>query len=138
MTIPTTVEGLVAEARGLAFRRVTDALGEDHEGLSKAARRARQKGILPNLWARKLIKLDEAFAVIRHLTSQRASRFDEDLAQELENKQEADKNQANITKPMATITPCTRPRSCCSCWWRQATTTTTTAANSREDPTNSA
>ena len=74
-----SVEGLLAEARGKAFRRLCRAMNRDFEGLATAARRARKQGLLDNAWCRRLTRLDEAYSLVRHLNQQRICTFVGDL-----------------------------------------------------------
>ena len=76
-------EGLLAEVRGSAFRALCRATGLDADGLAVVARKARKLGIISPRTAKKLVRIDEAFSLVRHLSGPRADRFDAALRAEL-------------------------------------------------------
>ena len=69
----------MADVRGKAFRRLCAVLGRDYEGLASAARFARKAGVINTAWCRRLTRLDEAYAIVRHLSLQRSDRFVSEL-----------------------------------------------------------
>ena len=69
------VVALLADVHGRALRIIAKELQEDVEGLGAASRRARQRGRISNQLAKKLDRIDTAFAVCRHLTEPRANGF---------------------------------------------------------------
>ena len=70
-----SAEGLLAEARGAAFRRLSAAIGAETQGLAVAARLAKRDGFIGAKLAKQLVKLDEAFSLLRHTSQQRTDRF---------------------------------------------------------------
>ena len=79
MSVLLSADGLLADARGQAFRHLCAALGHDFEGLATAARRARKQGVIDARWCKRLVRLDEAFSLVRHLSAQRVTAFVSDL-----------------------------------------------------------
>ena len=73
---------VVAVLHGDLLRTLTDAFG-DADGLSVVARRARKQGRVSNQLCKKLIRIDDAFAIIRHATSSKAQQLLQHLHEEL-------------------------------------------------------
>ena len=73
MALP--IDGLMASVRGQAFRILVDATGEHYQGLSIAARRARKLGIIDDAMAKKLVQVDIAAAIVRHLSTISVEKF---------------------------------------------------------------
>ncbi len=69
------LRGLVAEAHAACLRLLCSKLDFDGDGLSVVARLARKRGVISTGLAKKLIKLDTAEHVTRHLTPVRVRRF---------------------------------------------------------------
>ena len=65
---------LVARLHGDLFRSLTDAYG-DAEGLSVVARRGRKLGCISNATLKKIVRIDDAFAVMRHANAARAAKL---------------------------------------------------------------
>ena len=74
MALNGEVVGLLAELHGQCLRLLCDDMGKDFCGLSVAARAAGKIGLSGRL-VRKLMQIDVAFAVSRHLNSVKASDF---------------------------------------------------------------
>eukprot|EP00401_Gymnodinium_catenatum_P005221 CAMPEP_0117575088 /NCGR_PEP_ID=MMETSP0784-20121206/62008_1 /TAXON_ID=39447 /ORGANISM="" /LENGTH=527 /DNA_ID=CAMNT_0005374111 /DNA_START=98 /DNA_END=1681 /DNA_ORIENTATION=- len=66
---------LIFEAHGYSYRRLSSFLGQDFQGLSQAARTARQQGHISSLMATKLCRLDTAFSLLRHVSSVKNDRL---------------------------------------------------------------
>ena len=71
---------LVAEAHGRALRLVAFARGRHFVGLASASRACR---FLPNKLQKKLVALDSAFAVTRHITRPSLESFVRELEEAL-------------------------------------------------------
>jgi hypothetical protein len=67
--------GLIAACHHRSLCALSDALHTDHEGLSIAARAAGRSRLLSNASVKKLVRLDQAFSVARHLTTARMDSF---------------------------------------------------------------
>eukprot|EP00401_Gymnodinium_catenatum_P082882 CAMPEP_0117619434 /NCGR_PEP_ID=MMETSP0784-20121206/86614_1 /TAXON_ID=39447 /ORGANISM="" /LENGTH=246 /DNA_ID=CAMNT_0005423323 /DNA_START=109 /DNA_END=846 /DNA_ORIENTATION=+ len=74
---------LIFEAHGYSYRRLSSFLGQDFQGLSQAARTARQQGHISSLMATKLCRLDTAFSLLRHVSSVKNDRLFVQLDNEL-------------------------------------------------------
>eukprot|EP00929_Paragymnodinium_shiwhaense_P067487 TRINITY_DN33962_c0_g3_i1.p1 TRINITY_DN33962_c0_g3~~TRINITY_DN33962_c0_g3_i1.p1 ORF type:complete len:267 (-),score=31.92 TRINITY_DN33962_c0_g3_i1:62-862(-) len=74
------VAALLAEAHGDALRQLTEVLNFDAVGLTSAARRAKRQSIISSTLAKKLEKLDIAFAVSRHITRPKITQLSSELA----------------------------------------------------------
>ena len=74
------VTGLLAETSGQRFRMLCGFMGFDGEGLAVVARRATKKRLIINRMCKRLMRLDTAAAVARHLNRPRAQTFVESLA----------------------------------------------------------
>ena len=89
-----SAEGLLCELRGASFRRLCSALHAEPQGLSIAARTARRAKLIDNKLAKQLVKVDEAYAIVRHLSQVRTLRclreLDEQLAKQTDTKEEAE------------------------------------------------
>ena len=59
---------LVYECHGQSLRILSGALDMHLDGLSVFARVARKKGIVSNKMCRKLVRVDESFSILRHIT----------------------------------------------------------------------
>lgn len=70
---------LLAWAHGACLRRLTGVMDMHFEGLAVAARRARRDGIIDNKRAKKLERLDIAYAVVRHASVPRMRDFVQDI-----------------------------------------------------------
>ena len=77
------VVALLATARGDAYRRICTALGKDFEGLSVAARMAKQAGAITPDLAKKLQRLDTAYAFARHISTPKVESLGRALAAQL-------------------------------------------------------
>ena len=71
---------LVAEVHGRLVRLVASATGQHFQGLRAASSSLRRNGLITNRLARQLTRLDDAFAVIRHITSVRSDQIADELA----------------------------------------------------------
>ena len=80
MDLDTT--SLLASAHGKCLRILTGVLKEDFVGLSAAARAARRQHVICNRTSKRIVRLDEAFAVARHLTMMRVDKFVDELKEE--------------------------------------------------------
>eukprot|EP00975_Prorocentrum_lima_P042492 8926733-Prorocentrum_lima.AAC.1 len=58
--------GLVFRLHGLALRALASHLGFHPQGLAGAARAARRKGLICPILTSKLVRTDEALAILRH------------------------------------------------------------------------
>ena len=76
-------EGLLAAVRGSTFRALCAATAQDADGLAVVARRARRLGLITPRTAKKLVRIDEAFCLVRHLSGPRVASFDAELRAEL-------------------------------------------------------
>jgi hypothetical protein len=66
---------LVAELHGMALRQMSEVLGVHCQGLSQASRMARHRGLIANGTAKRLVHLDSAHNVLRHITRPFANDF---------------------------------------------------------------
>ena len=66
---PQTAESLVLELHGMLLRLVSRRSGHHFQGLSQAARHLRKSGLLDNKTVQKFIRIDNAFNIVRHITS---------------------------------------------------------------------
>ncbi len=73
---------VLAKLHGDLFRSLTDVLG-DAEGLSVVARRGRKRGFLTNQTLKKIVRVDEAFAMMRHANNARADKLRDLVSGEL-------------------------------------------------------
>ena len=64
-----TAESLVLELHVMLLRLVSRRSGHHYQGLSQAARHLRKLGLLDNKTAQKFIRIDNAFNIVRHITS---------------------------------------------------------------------
>ena len=80
-----SAQHLALDAHGCALRAVSDALGEHLQGLGVLARAARKSGLVSNRMSRRLVRLDEAYALLRHITSASVAALLRDLSLELKN-----------------------------------------------------
>jgi len=71
--------GELSVLRSKCYRILCQALGEDFQGLAIAARRARGSGLIGNALCKKLVNLDTAFAISRHLNSVKGDLMLEEL-----------------------------------------------------------
>jgi len=76
---------LLAAAHGYAFRRLSKELSIEAEGLSIVARMARKKHIISNDFAKKLVNLDNANSIVRHLSVIKLQKFKKDVDEQLLN-----------------------------------------------------
>ena len=60
---------------GHSLRRLVCSAGTDFKGLEQAARQCRRSGLISSRIAKKLLALDAAFNVLRHVNSVRAERL---------------------------------------------------------------
>ena len=68
-------DGLVAGLHGKLLRKVAKPTGMHHQGLRSAASHLRRLGAIDNGLAKKLTRIDDAFAATRHLTSVSSHEF---------------------------------------------------------------
>ena len=73
----------IAQLHGRCYRLLCAAMTKDPEGLSVAARWAKREGRIGHLQHTRMIKLDIAFAMGRHINSTKASRFVDELKSSL-------------------------------------------------------
>ena len=78
-----SVTGLLADLHGDCFRLLCTATGVDAPGLAVVARIAKRAGKITAATCRRLEKVDNAFAVARHLSSPKTASFQAALAAEL-------------------------------------------------------
>ena len=78
-----SVTGLLADLHGDCFRLLCTATGVDAPGLAVVARIAKRAGKITAATCRRLEKVDNAFAVARHLSSPKAASFQAALDAEL-------------------------------------------------------
>jgi len=76
-------EALIGALHGRALRALAGALDVHVQGLQQGARLCRRRGLLSNRLARKLLVIDHAFALSRHVTEQSVSQFLAELEGEL-------------------------------------------------------
>lgn len=69
------LSGVIADCHFRSLQLLTDALRSDYDGLSSAARAARRMRYIDDATAKKLVRLDVASHVARHLTTARAGSF---------------------------------------------------------------
>jgi cold shock CspA family protein len=74
---------LVVLAHGSSLRALSDAAGEHFEGLGVAARLLRKRKLLSNKLAKKLVRLDECAAILRHITKASCSALAHSIQEEL-------------------------------------------------------
>ena len=74
---------LVSGLLGHSLRRLVCSTGTDFKGLKQAARWCRRRGLISSRIAKKLIALDAAFNVLRHVNSVRAERLLAELDAEI-------------------------------------------------------
>eukprot|EP00969_Alexandrium_andersonii_P221948 9802902-Alexandrium_andersonii.AAC.1 len=75
---------LIASVHGSAFRALSNHLDADVQGLTIAARLARKRGLLSAGLARRLERLDIAFAVSRHINKKKGKDLLGELYAELQ------------------------------------------------------
>lgn len=63
-----SAESLLMEIRSFSYRHLSCILGQPQEGLAVAARKARKAGIIDSKWCKRLVRIDDAFSVVRHLS----------------------------------------------------------------------
>jgi len=80
VTLTPDAHTLVATAHWRASQRMSKALGRSYDGLTAASRAARRQGILDAKWAKKLARLDIAYAVVRHISEENILEFERDLS----------------------------------------------------------
>ena len=101
--------GILAETHAASLRCLCDHLGEHHQGLAIAARRARRCGILDNGLAKKLTNLDLAMAFIRHTTVPGAQGFLSTLREALAKATTRDADNNKLDEVMEDDEPGERP-----------------------------
>ena len=77
-------EALLASVHGHCLRALSDSAGKPFVGLSMAARGCWKDGSISNRMYKKVVRVDTAFAIVRHLTTQRVQQFMVDLGNELQ------------------------------------------------------
>ncbi len=77
------VAGLIATLRGHCFRLLAACLRQEHEGLAVAARAAKRNKVISRKTCRRLERIDDAYAVSRHISGVRVKNFCEKLRLEL-------------------------------------------------------
>mmetsp|Transcript_46883 Transcript_46883/g.118130 ORF Transcript_46883/g.118130 Transcript_46883/m.118130 type:complete len:302 (+) Transcript_46883:67-972(+) len=75
---------LISSLHGRALRTICSASGEHYQGLAAAARRSRKLGLINNRIAKKLLLIDHAYTLGRHITSVSSANFMEELHTALE------------------------------------------------------
>ena len=86
MPAPSLVSSsLVCDLHGLLLRLIAVETGMHFSGLRSAAAHCRRQRLLPNTVAKKLARIDDAFAVVRHITVVSAEQFVEDVQRTLRN-----------------------------------------------------
>ena len=75
-------EALIAVAHGRALRLLSRWLRRPFNGLGDATRNARKQGLVTNASARRLVYIDNAFAITRHITPEKVEAWLEDLGRE--------------------------------------------------------
>ena len=76
-------EMLILELHGRLLRTVAIEVGQHFQGLAQAARVLKRTGRISSATANKLLKLDNAYNLVRHITAISVSRFEADLFSEL-------------------------------------------------------
>ena len=76
-------EVLILELHGRLLRTFAVEAGQHFQGLAQAARFLKRSGRISAATANKLLKLDFAFNLVRHITTISVCRFEEDLVSEL-------------------------------------------------------
>ena len=79
-------EAILAPLHCNAQRMISACMGKPYEGLAMAANAARKAGRIDNRIAKKLVRLDIAFAMIRRTSQPRADQLTKQLAEALEPK----------------------------------------------------
>ena len=77
------VSGLIATLRGRCLRLLTEALCQQYEGLAVAARSAKRRKVVSRRTCRKLERIDDAYAVSRHISGLRIRNYLELLSREV-------------------------------------------------------
>ena len=77
-------ESLVFELHGALLRLVSNRAGCHYQGLSAASRHLKSLGRIDNRTSKKLIRIDDAFNVVRHITSVSVDMFTADLTKMLD------------------------------------------------------
>ena len=85
---------IIAVLHGELFRALTDVVG-DAEGLGVAARRARKQGLLSNQVMKKLVRVDDTFAMLRHVSKARALKLQVQVMNALAESCQVQMNHAN-------------------------------------------
>ena len=78
-------ELLILELHGRLLRTFAVEVGQHFQGLAQSARFLKRSGRISAATANKLLKLDSAFNLVRHITAISVSRFEADLVSELLN-----------------------------------------------------
>eukprot|EP00975_Prorocentrum_lima_P006140 1326715-Prorocentrum_lima.AAC.1 len=60
---------LIQELHGQALRAIANGLGQHFHGLAQAARAAKRHGYLDNVMLKRLLQVDFAFNLVRHITT---------------------------------------------------------------------
>ena len=77
-----SASALVFGTHGECLRRLCDRIG-DYDGLAAAARAARRLGLISSTTAKRVERVDIAFAVVRHINSAKVAKFLRGLDHEL-------------------------------------------------------
>ena len=75
MASPGPPHALICELHGSLLRALASALDFHPQGLAQAARHMRRKALISNASAKKLVMLDNAYNVSRHITNVSAKHF---------------------------------------------------------------
>ena len=78
-------ELLILELHGRLLRTFAVEVGQHFQGLAQSARFLKRSGRISAATANKLLKLDSAFNLVRHITAISVCRFEADLVSELLN-----------------------------------------------------
>ena len=78
-----SAESLLFHLHGCLLRLLSKRAGTHFQGVSQASRLMRNRGLIKNRTANKLVKLDHAFNVLRHITEVSASDLLSSLEQEI-------------------------------------------------------
>ena len=79
-------ESLVLELHGALLRLVSQRTGCHFQGLSAASRHLKSLGRIDNRISKKLIRIDDAFNVVRHITSVSVVSFTEELTKMMDSR----------------------------------------------------
>ena len=104
---PQTAESLVLELHGMLLRLVSRRSGHHFQGLSQAARHLRKLGLLDNKTVQKLIRIDNAFNIVRHITSVSVDSYVLSVSRLLEAQEQSSVDDPVIGSDLDTTYSCT-------------------------------